>query len=365
MLHIRGMSHDRHDHDHSGHSHAAHSHAPADFGRAFLIGIALNTAFVIVEFVFGIVGNSVALIADAGHNLSDVLGLVVAWIGAALARRAPSERFTYGLKGAPILAALFNAVLLLVGVGAIAWEAVQRLFAPAPVAGVTVMIVAGIGIVINTATALLFMSGRKGDLNIRGAFLHMAADAAVSAGVVVAALVIILTGWLWLDPAISLVIVAVIVWGTWGLLRESLALTLAAVPSGIDPNAVRAHLSRLPGVTGVHHLHIWAMSTTETALTAHLVMPQGHPGDAALAAIGRELRDRFGIAHPTLQIEMGDGAMCGVKAGEGELNSVTLTMPPSLRGPQGPSNPGRACSMDCFVASLLTMTEWLNSTAAP
>jgi cobalt-zinc-cadmium efflux system protein len=302
-----------HQHDHAGHSHAGHTHAPADFGKAFLIGIALNTAFVVIEFVFGVLSNSMALIADAGHNLSDVLGLVVAWIGGMLARRPPSQRFTYGLKGAPILAALFNAVLLLVAVGAIAWEAAQRLFAPAPVAEMTVAIVAGIGVVINTVTALLFMSGRKGDLNVRGAFLHMAADAAVSAGVVAAALVIMLTGWFWLDPAISLVIVAVIVWGTWGLLRESLALSLAAVPSGIAPDDVRAYLAALPGVTQVHDLHIWAMSTTETAMTAHLVMPQGHPGDAALAGIVHELEHRFGIVHPTLQIELGDAETCALE----------------------------------------------------
>jgi len=302
-----------HHHDHAGHSHAGHSHAPADFGTAFLIGIALNTGFVVVEFVFGLISDSIALIADAGHNLSDVLGLVVAWIGAALARRSPSARFTYGLKGAPILAALFNAVLLLVAVGAIAWEAVQRLFAPTPVAGTTVMIVAGVGVVINTITALLFMSGRKGDVNVRGAFLHMAADAAVSAGVVVAAFVIVFTGWLWLDPAISLVIVVVIVWGTWGLLRESLALSLSAVPRGIEPAAVRGYLAGVTGVTGVHDLHIWAMSTTETAMTAHLVMPAGHPGDAALAGIVQELHNRFGIAHPTLQIELGDAAACALE----------------------------------------------------
>jgi cobalt-zinc-cadmium efflux system protein len=227
-----------------------------------------------------------------------------------LARRSPSARFTYGLKGAPILAALFNAVVLLVAVGAIAWEAAQRLFTPAPVAEVTVMVVAGIGIVINTITALLFMSGRKGDINIRGAFLHMAADAAVSAGVVIAAIVIVFTGWLWLDPAVSIVIVIVIVWGTWGLLRESVALSLSAVPSGIDSNAVRSYLAGLPGVAGVHDLHIWAMSTTETAMTAHLVMPRGHPGDAALAGFAQGLTHRFGIVHPTLQIELGDAEAC-------------------------------------------------------
>ena len=302
------MSHPSHAHGHHGHTHPR-----ANFGTAFLIGIALNSAFVVIELVFGVLSNSVALIADAGHNLSDVLGLVVAWIGGVLARRSPSPRFTYGLKGAPILAALFNAVLLLVGVGAIAWEAIGRLFAPSPVAGATVMIVAGIGVVINTITALLFMSGRKGDLNIRGAFLHMVADAAVSAGVALAALIIVLTGWLWLDPAVSLVIVAVIVWGTWGLLRESLALSLGAVPANIEPETVRDYLAGLPGVTGVHDLHIWAMSTTETALTAHLVMTGGHPGDAALAGFALDLQDRFGIVHPTLQIELGDATACDLE----------------------------------------------------
>jgi len=307
------MSQHRHAHDQSSPSHAGHAHAPADFGRAFLIGIGLNTAFVVIEAVFGFVSNSLALIADAGHNLSDVLGLVVAWIGGVLARRSPSARFTYGLKGAPILAALFNAVLLLVGVGAIALEAVQRLLAPTPVAEITVMIVAGIGVAINTITALLFLSGRKGDLNVRGAFLHMAADAAVSAGVVVAALIILITGWLWLDSAISLLIVVVIVWSTWGLLRESLAMSLSAVPPGIALEEVRRYLLGLPGVAAVHDLHIWAMSTTETAMTAHLVMPTGHPGDAALAGFVQELRHRFGIVHPTLQIELGDAEACALE----------------------------------------------------
>ena len=300
-------------HEHASHDHVGHSHAPADYGTAFLIGIALNTAFVVVEAVFGVISNSVALIADAGHNLSDVLGLVVAWVGTVLAQRAPTSRFTYGLRGSSILAALFNAVLLLVGVGAIAWEAVGRLMQPTPVMGGTVMIVAGVGILINGATAWLFMAGRKGDINVRGAFLHMAADAAVSAGVMAAALVILLTGWLWLDPAMSLVIAAVIVWGTWGLLRESLALTLAAVPSRIDPQEVQSFLARLPDVAGVHDLHIWAMSTTETALTAHLVMPRGHPGDAALARFQHELEHRFGIGHATLQIELGDAGACALE----------------------------------------------------
>jgi cobalt-zinc-cadmium efflux system protein len=297
-------------HEHAAHAHAGHSHAPADFGRAFLLGIGLNTLFVFVEFVFGLISNSVALIADAGHNLSDVLGLVIAWTGTVLARRAPSARFTYGLKSSTILAALFNAVILLVGVGAIAWEAVGRLLHPQPVAGATVMVVATIGVAINACTAWLFMSGRTQDLNVRGAYLHMAADAAVSAGVVVAALVIVLTGWLWLDPLSSLVIVAVIVWGTWGLLRESLAMSLAGVPPGIDPEQVRAFLLGLPGVASVHDLHIWAMSTTETALTAHLVMPCGHPGDVVLIGFARELERRFSIVHPTFQIEVGDAHAC-------------------------------------------------------
>ena len=223
---MKAHDHD-HDHEHGrdghqeGHGHGSgHSHAPASFGRAFAIGIGLNVAFVLFEAAFGILGNSMALLADAGHNLSDVLGLVVAWVASVLARRPPSPRYTYGLRSSSILAALFNAVFLLVAVGAIAWEAIQRLSHPEPVAGTTVMVVAGIGIVINAATALLFASGRKGDLNIRGAYLHMAADAAVSAGVVIAGLVILFTGWLWLDPLVSLVIAAIIIWGTWGLLRE-------------------------------------------------------------------------------------------------------------------------------------------------
>ncbi|MPZ56219.1 MAG: cation diffusion facilitator family transporter [Rhizobiales bacterium] len=300
-------------HDHEGHGHAGHAHAPANYGTAFLIGIGLNTVFVIVEAVFGVISNSVALIADAGHNLSDVLGLAVAWIGTALAKRTPSSRFTYGLRGSTILAALFNAVFLLVGVGAIAWESIGRLMHPAPVAGTTVMIVAAIGVVINGITAWLFMSGRKGDLNIRAAYLHMVADAGVSIGVVIAGLVIVLTGWLWLDPLISLVIVVVIVWGTWGLLRESVALSLAAVPSNIAPEKVSGYLAGLPGVAGVHDLHIWAMSTTETAMTAHLIMPGGHPGDAALAGFVHDLKHRFGIVHPTLQIELGDAQACALE----------------------------------------------------
>jgi cobalt-zinc-cadmium efflux system protein len=299
--------HEHDDHDHHG---RAHGHAAASFGMAFAVGIGLNLTFVAVEFVYGVLANSVALMADAGHNLSDVLGLVIAWIASVLTRRAPSSRYTYGLGGSSILAALFNAVLLLLAVGAIAWEAVLRLFHPEPVASGTVMTVAAVGIVVNGVTAALFASGRKGDLNIRGAFLHMVADAAVSAGVVVAALVILYTGWFWLDPLASLVIVGVIVWGTWSLLRDSLAMSVDAVPASIDPQAVRSYLASCAGVTAVHDLHIWPLSTTESALTAHLVFPGGHPGDEFLAVAASELRQRFGIGHTTLQIEISEETAC-------------------------------------------------------
>jgi cobalt-zinc-cadmium efflux system protein len=302
---------DDHDHAHAPQEHG-HAHAPADFGRAFAIGIGLNTAFVVVEFIYGVLGNSVALIADAGHNMSDVLGLVIAWIASVLARRPPSQRYTYGLGGSSILAALFNAVFLLVAVGAIAWEAVLRLFNPEPVAAGTVMIVAAIGIVINALTAWLFASGRKSDLNIRGAFIHMAADAAVSAGVVLAALVVLQTGWLWVDPLTSLAIVAVIVWSTWGLLRDSLAMSLAGVPRAIDAAAVQRYLESCDGVCAVHDLHIWSMSTTETALTAHLVVPAGHPGDQFLISTASALHEQFGIGHATLQIEVSAETACRV-----------------------------------------------------
>lgn len=300
-----------HSHDHSSHDHLSHGHAPPDFGTAFAIGIGLNTAFVVIEAAFGVWSNSMALIADAGHNLSDVLGLVVAWVASILSRRRPSARFTYGLRGSSILAALFNAIFLLVATGAIAWEAVLRLFEPQPVAGPTVMAVAAAGIVVNGFTAWLFAAGRKHDLNIRGAYLHMAADAAVSAGVVLAGLVIYLSGWLWLDPLVSLVIAAVIVAGTWGLLRDSIAMSLSAVPSSIAPDDVRALLAAQPGVSHVHDLHIWSMSTNEVALTAHLVMPSGHPGDGFLRDVADALKARHGIGHVTLQIEM-DANACAL-----------------------------------------------------
>jgi cobalt-zinc-cadmium efflux system protein len=296
----RARTHDNHSHGH-GHAHGP----PADHSRAFLIGIALNLGFVAVEAGYGFAAGSMALLSDAGHNLSDVLGLAIAWGAVLLGRRGRSERFTYGLRSGSILAALFNALLLLVAVGGIAWESVQRLIEPAPVAARTVMIVAGIGIVVNTATALLFLRGSHGDINIRGAFLHMAADAAVSLGVVVAGALILWTGQAWIDPVISLVIAMVIVWSTWDLLRQSILLSLHGVPRGIALGDIRKTLNDMPGVARVHHLHVWAMSTTETALTGHLVMPGGHPGDDFLAAAQRKLRDRFGIHHATLQIEIG------------------------------------------------------------
>lgn len=302
--------HAHHRHDHDAHSHAGHSHAPANFGRAFAIGIALNAAFVLIEAAYGFVSNSTALLADAGHNLSDVLGLLVAWIAAVLSQRPPTPRLTYGLRNSSILAALLNAILLLIASGAILLEAIQRLIHPEPIASLTVIVVAAIGIAVNGITALLFASGRKTDLNIRGAYLHMMADAAVSLGVVLAATAIMMTGWLWIDPAMSLVIVAVIVWGTWSLLHESTAMSLAAVPSGIDPAAVRAFLAGRPSVASIHDLHIWPLSTTETALTAHLVMPAGNPGDAFLTETCRELQHRFNIGHATLQIETSDDIHC-------------------------------------------------------
>ncbi|BCM83992.1 cation diffusion facilitator family transporter [Methylobacterium indicum] len=309
--HDHGQDHD-HAHGHGHHHGPGHVHAPASFGRAFAIGIALNTGFVLIEGGYGFLTDSVALLADAGHNLSDVLGLVVAWAAATLGQRRPTARFTYGLRSSSILAALFNAVFLLVAVGAIALEAVQRFSAPAPVPGLTVTIVALVGIAVNGITAWLFASGRKGDLNIRGAYLHMLADAAVSAGVVVAGLVILWTGWTWVDPLTSLVIVAVIVAGTWGLLRDSVVLSLDAVPPGLDPADVRRCLAERPGVSEVHDLHVWPMSTTETALTAHLVMPAGHPGNAFLNDCAATLRRRFGIAHVTLQVELAGGPACAL-----------------------------------------------------
>jgi cobalt-zinc-cadmium efflux system protein len=295
-------------HGHHGHTHGHHDHTHGHRGhdRAFAIGIALNLAFVAIESVFGVLSHSMALLADAGHNLSDVLALALAWGASVLARRVPSQRFTYGLGSSTILAALVNAMLLMLVVGGIALEAVQRLMNPVPVATATVIWVALCGVAVNGMTALFFLRDRAHDLNVGGAFQHMAADAAVSLGVVLAGVTMLYTGWTWLDPIMSLVIAAAIVGGTWGLLRDSVNLSLHAVPSRIDTDLIRRYLSALDGVAGIHDLHIWGMSTTETALTVHLVMPDGHPGDHVIAQISSELRERFGVGHATIQIETGD-----------------------------------------------------------
>jgi cobalt-zinc-cadmium efflux system protein len=286
----------------------AHHHpSPARFGTAFAVGIALNAAYVAGEAVWGVLANSLALLADAGHNFGDVLSLGVAWLAASLARRAPSARYTYGLRGSSILAALSNAAVLLVVTGGIAWAAILRLIHPAPAAGRTVMIVAAVGVAVNAFTAWMFAAGRKGDLNIRAAFLHMASDALVALGVVAAGALILITGRTWIDPAVSLAIGAIIVAGTWSLMRESLDLALQAVPTGIDRAAILGYLGGLPGVSEVHDLHIWGMSTTETALTAHLVRPGGEIDDGLLAQACADLRARFSIHHATLQIESGAG----------------------------------------------------------
>jgi cobalt-zinc-cadmium efflux system protein len=301
--------HHGHDHDHDHHAHGGghhhHHHAPASFGLAFAIGIGLNTAYVICEAAFGVAANSLALISDAGHNLGDVLALGLAWMASRMARRAPSAQYTYGWRGASILAALANAMLLLIATGAIAWAAVLRLMHPEPSAGVTVMVVAAVGVVINALTAWMFASGRKDDVNLRAAFTHMAADALVAAGVVAAGAAIWFTNWTWLDPVVSLIIGGVIVWGTWSLLRESLDLALDAVPAGVDRAAVKAYLASLPGVSDVHDLHIWGMSKTDTALTAHLVRPGASLDDGLLHEVCHQLETRFKVHHATLQIEQG------------------------------------------------------------
>lgn len=296
-----------HDHDHGD---------PDNHGRAFVIAIALNMFFVVVEFTYGFIANSTALMADAGHNLSDVLGLLLAWGAAILTRQAPNKRYTYGLRSTSILAALANAMLLLVACGAIAWEAIQRFSQPPVVAGLTVTLVACIGIVINGLSAWLFVKGSKGDLNLRGAYLHMAADAAVSLGVVIAGVTMMFTGWYWLDPAVSLMIVAVVVIGTWGLLRESVQLALSAVPAHIDVSAVETYLRQCPGVVDIHDLHIWGMSTTESALTVHLVMPEGYPSDAFMDDLMCTLKELFSVQHSTLQVEQGTtNHVCTLHAG--------------------------------------------------
>lgn len=282
-----------------------------NYGRAFALGVALNITYVLIEAGYGIYTDSLALLSDAGHNLGDVFGLLLAWGGHALARKPPTARRTYGYRGTTILAAFLNALLLLVAVGAISWEALGRFGEPVKPPGLTIVVVAAVGVVINTATALLFVSGRKHDLNLQGAFLHMAADAAVSVGVVVAGVAIYLTQLAWIDPAVSLLIAAAIFIGTWGLLRESVNLTTQAVPAGIDAKAVHEYLSNVPGVTEVHDLHIWAMSTTEVALTVHLVKPELTDEDELLCRIQTELHDQLGIEHATIQIERGSGPTCG------------------------------------------------------
>ena len=302
-----------HTHNHSEpHEHHGHDHheLPKTRGNAFLIGIVLNLVFVVVEFGYGLASGSMALLADAGHNLSDVLGLALAWIALRLAQRQPTATFTYGLKRSTVLAALANSILLLVAVGGIIWEAAGRIRSPEIVQGNTMMLVAGIGLLINAGTAMLFLKGRKEDINVRAAFLHMAADAFVSLGVVVTGAVVVWTHWNWLDSAVSLAISAVIVWGTWSLLKDSLKLSMDAVPSSVNLNEVTEHLEKLPGVVGVHHLHIWALGAQEIALTAHLIIPSGRVEKSFFETVHSELRHRFGIAHATLQIEDSASSHC-------------------------------------------------------
>ncbi len=316
-------AHDHGDHDHDdaadahaghhhahghGHSHAGHHHhgvPPDGKSRAFAIAVALNIGIVILQVVYGFIAHSTALLADAGHNLSDVLGLVLAWGAIFLARRKTSARFTYGLRGSSILASLANAALLCVASGAIAWEAILRLTDPPVVGGVEVFAVAAAGLVINGFSAWLFMSGSKDDLNVRGAFLHMLGDAGVSAGVAVSGLIILFTGWYWIDPVMSMVVVAVVLYGTWGLLTESVKLALGAVPGQVDTQKIARYLARLPGVTNLHDLHVWALSTTENSMTVHLVMPGGHPGDTFIDQIVAKLASDYSVHHTTIQIDLG------------------------------------------------------------
>jgi cobalt-zinc-cadmium efflux system protein len=307
---------EHHDHDHH-HAPSGHQHTPANFGKAFAIGIALNLAYVVGEAFYGVVAHSLALLADSGHNLGDVLGLAGAWLASILGKRRPGGRYTYGLRRSSILAALGNAVVLLVVTGGIAWEGIRRLLDPEPAGGLIIIVVATVGIVVNAATAFLFISGRKSDLNIKGAFLHMASDALVALGVVIAGAVILWTGWLWLDPAISLVVSVIIVAGTWSLLRDSVNFSLDAVPPSVDQNKVAAFLRKLRGVAEVHDLHIWGMSTTETALTAHLVRPGAAIDDDFLHNACKELNEHFAITHATFQVEEGTGAhSCSLRSAE-------------------------------------------------
>jgi cobalt-zinc-cadmium efflux system protein len=299
--HHQGLNHGQHHGQHRGHHHGD----PNQQGRIFVVAIILNSLFVTIEFAYGFIANSTALIADAGHNLSDVLGLFLAWGASILTRKAPSQRYTYGLRSTSILAALANSMLLLVASGAIAWEALQRFYHPPEVAGGMVSLVAAVGIVVNGLSAWLFVKGSKTDLNMRGAYLHMAADAAVSLGVVLAGIAMMFTRWYWLDPVVSLLIVAVILISTWGLLKQSVKLALGAVPSHVDIVALTGYLKQCQGVQDIHDLHVWGMSTTESALTVHLVMPDGYPGDVFMDSIERTLRERFSVQHSTLQVEQG------------------------------------------------------------
>lgn len=291
-----------------GHDHShGHNHAPADFNKAFIIGIALNSSYILIEVIYGLSFNSLALLADAGHNLSDVLGLLIAWGASYLVMKKPTESHTYGFKKSSILAAFVNSLILLVAIGGIVWEAIGRFSDPQPIEGSVVMIVAGIGVIINTFTALLFLRGKENDINIKGAFLHMAADAAISLGVVIVGFLIMKTGILWLDPLVSIIIAIVIFFGTWSLLKESTNMALDAIPRSIDRAEVEKFLNSLEGVEEVHDLHIWAMSTTETALTAHLVMPNGELNDDFTSNVADELKHKHRISHATLQIENGNG----------------------------------------------------------
>ena len=292
-----------HDHAHD-HAHHHHDHTPDQFGVAFAVATVLNLALVIGQVWYGLAANSLALLADAGHNFGDVLGLILAWGAIAIANWKPSNRFTFRMHAASILSAFANGVILLVATGAIAWEAIRRFSEPQPVASTTMMVVAALAVVVNGVSAWLLSRGDKSDINVRGAFLHMLADAGVSVAVIAAAGGIMLTGWQWLDPVASPLIAAVILWGTWGVLRESIRLTLNAAPREIDPHDVRQYLAGLPQVAGVHDLHIWAMSTKETALSCHLVTPQGHPGDDFLKHVAHELDHRYEICHSTIQIEL-------------------------------------------------------------
>lgn len=293
------------------HDHA-HEGTDANLSRAFALGVALNVAFVVIEGIYGVLANSTALLADAAHNASDVLGLGLAWVAASLARRKPSQRYTYGLRSSTVLAALANSMLLLLAVGGVSWEAIQRLADPEAVQGFTVLAVAAVGVVINAISALLFMRGRAHDANVRAAFLHLAADAGVSFGVVIAGAVIWRTGWSWVDPAMSLAVSVIVLVSTWSLLREAVQLALAGVPEGVDIVAVRTFLQALPSVSEVHDLHIWAMGTTEVALTAHLVIPWSAQPPVFLEQLEQELRARFGIDHATVQLEPNEKAPCGL-----------------------------------------------------